>query len=213
MSFTLGLTGGIASGKSLVGQHFLDLGVVVIDADQASRSVVKPGSEGLEALTRHFGNDILDASGQMDRARMRERVFSDPAARLELEAILHPLIRRDLFSQRDKALQSAEHAYCILMIPLLVKFGWADLVDRLLVVDCSEATQLERLQARDDIAEPLARNMLLSQDSRKQRLEAADDIILNEGSADSLLTAVQQLHKQYQQLGQGIIKNLKPQSF
>ncbi len=209
MSFTVGLTGGIASGKSLVGAFFAELGVPVIDADQVSRDIVQPGAAGLNALVAHFGADILDETGQMDRRRMRERVFANPAARLELEAILHPLIRQRLLELRDEAIE--RHYYCVLMIPLLVKFGWTDLVDRLLVVDCSEETQRQRLMARDEIDTELANNMLKSQDSRNARLQAADDIILNEGEPDALRAPVQKLHAFYRQYACGDIPELPQQ--
>ncbi len=211
MPFTLGLTGGIASGKSLVGESFRELGVAVIDADQVSRDVVIPGSPGLQALAAHFGDEILGDDGHMDRRRMRERVFAQPKARLELEGILHPLIRNRLLEMRDQALMADGHGYCILMIPLLVKFGWTDLVERLLVVDCTEEMQLNRLIARDDIDIELAQSMLKSQDSRAQRLEAANDVILNDKSPQQLHSAVLMLHENYQLLGQGKIKSLAPQ--
>lgn len=197
MTLTVGLTGGIASGKSLVGDLFAQLEVPVIDADQISREVVLPGSTGLKAVVDHFGTDILDQNGQMDRRHMRERVFAHPQARQELEKILHPLIRSRLEVLRDEAFNRNPDCYCILMIPLLVKFGWTDIVDRLLVVDCSESTQRQRLISRDDIDESLAQNMLDAQDSRQQRLDAADDIIFNEGSPDDLTKPVEELHNKY----------------
>ena len=146
MTLTVGLTGGIASGKSLVGELFSEQGVTVIDADQVSREVVLPESKGLLKLVDHFGEDILDRNGHMDRRRMRERVFSCPSARLELEGILHPLIRNRLQELRNMAGMQSPQCYVVLMIPLLVKFGWTDLVDRLLVVDCSEANRGWTLQ-------------------------------------------------------------------
>lgn len=197
---TIGLTGGIASGKSLAGDYFRELGVPVIDADQVSRDVVAPGSIGLKAVVAHFGDDILDAQGSMDRRRMRERVFSQPEARLQLEAILHPLIRSSLHLRRDEALLHSDPGYCILMIPLLVKFGWSDIVDRVLLVDCSEEAQLQRLTRRDDIDIGLARNMLAAQDTRQQRLDAADDVIENEGSPELLRQSVIELDRTYRAL-------------
>lgn len=214
MPLALGLTGGIASGKSLVGEYFRQHGVTVIDADQVSREVVEPGSEGLDALVEHFGQDILSPEGTMDRRQMRERVFADPEAREELEGILHPLIRRRLLELRDDALKrDGENGYCILMIPLLVKFGWVDLVDRLLVVDCSEQTQLSRLVARDYLDETLARRMLAAQETRQQRLDAATDIVVNEGHADDLQLPVDSLHESYKRLASGEIASLEPLKF
>lgn len=203
MPLTIGLSGGIASGKSAVGQYFSDLGVPVIDADQISRQVVQPGTAGLQALVNHFGAEILDPSGQMDRQRMRERVFSQPESRKDLEDILHPLIREELGRQKTRALQQSPFGYCILMIPLLIKFGWLDIVDRVLIVDCEESVQLNRLVARDDITETLARNMLNAQETRQERLAAADDVITNDDSLETLHNAVTALHNQYLQLSQG----------
>ncbi len=199
MTFVVGLTGGIASGKSAVGSQFKALGVPVLDADQVSRDVVKPGSEGLTAVVAHFGPDILDSDGNLDRRRMRERVFSHQEARRELEAILHPLIRRGILEWRDQC----SAPYCVLMVPMLVKMGWHDLVDRLLVVDCPVELQLERLLARDDIDPALAQSMIAAQDTREQRQQAADDLILNNGSLEELSIMTQRCHKSYLDYAQG----------
>lgn len=211
MSFTLGLTGGIASGKSLAGETFASCGVNVFDGDHSSREVVMPGSDGLDKLVSHFGSDILAQDGSMDRRAMRERVFNAPEARLELEGILHPLIRENLLSKRNAVIADNPSGYCILMVPLLVKFGWTDLVDRLLVIDSTEGQQIERLISRDDINEELATKMLGSQDSRQQRLEAADDFVLNDAGPEELAESIRLLHKKYQQLASGSISQLPPQ--
>ncbi len=213
MPFTLGLTGGIAGGKSLVGEYFRDKGITVIDADQISRDVVEPGTEALLALVTHFGPEILSSDGSMNRPYMRKRVFSDSSQRFKLEEILHPFIKNRLLKLRDNALHADHKPYCVLMIPLLVKFGWCNLVDRLLVIDCSEETQLKRLVNRDGIDKTLARNMLQSQDTRQQRLNAADDVILNEGSTEEIFNAITKLHLLYEQLGNGEINELEPQKF
>ena len=193
MSFVVGLTGGIASGKSAAAEHFASLGVPVLDADQVSRQVVEPGSQGLTHLVEHFGKDILDDQGGLDRRRMRERVFNDETARQQLEGILHPLMRQTMLAWRD----DCDSPYCILMVPLLVKLGWSDLADRLLVVDADESDQLQRLVKRDDIESDLANKMLQAQDSRQARQAAADDLILNNGSLAELRDMVAQCHRMY----------------
>ncbi|MGB1580048.1 MAG: dephospho-CoA kinase [Nevskiales bacterium] len=198
MSLVIGLTGGIASGKSAAAEHFASLGVPVLDADQVSRQVVVPGSTGLAQLVQHFGEDILDTGGNLDRRRMRERVFSNDSARRELEAILHPLIRRNMLTWRD----NCTAAYCILMVPLLVKLGWSDLADRLLVIDVDEAQQMSRLQARDDIDQTLAESMINAQDSRQARQQAADDLILNNGSLEDLQAMVAECHRIYSEFAE-----------
>ena len=206
MTFVVGLTGGIASGKSAVGEEFSALGVPVLDADQISRDVVLPGSEGLSALVNHFGIEILDASGHMDRRQMRERVFSDATARAELESILHPLIRSDILRWKTHC----QAPYCVLMVPLLVKMGWRDLVDRLLVVDVPASLQMERLTARDGISTELAQNMIAAQETREQRQQAADDLILNTGSLTDLRDMTLHCHRVYLDFSQGRSKALQP---
>lgn len=193
MTFVVGLTGGVASGKSLAGAHFQSLGVPVLDADQVARQVVAPGSQGLTRVVENFGKAILDAQGGLDRRRMRERVFADEQAREELEAILHPLIREAMQGWKS----ACTTPYCVLMIPLLVKMGWKDLVHRLLVVDASEDDQLNRLTARDGIDAGLAQRMIAAQDTRQQRLDAADDVIRNTGSEGVLRVMVTQCHEAY----------------
>lgn len=195
-TLTIGLTGGIASGKSMVGDHFEKLGVPVLDADQVSREVVLPGAPALAELVRHFGPDILDEAGQLNRRRMRERVFGDVDARRQLEAILHPHISRRLRAWRDA--QTAP--YAILSVAILLESGMHELVDRVLVVDTPPETQLERLRGRDNIDETLARQMLAAQFPREQRLKAAHDIILNTRLPAETLEQVERLHHAYLQL-------------
>lgn len=196
---TVGLTGGVASGKSLVGKLFSALGVRVIDADQVARDVVAPGQPGLACMVEQFGPNILDAAGALDRRRMRERVFADDAARNKLESLLHPLIHAELARRRD----DTDDDYCILMIPLLARTGMRELVDRVLVVDASPDTQIERLMRRDTVDPELARRMLAAQESREQRLAIADDVVLNHGSPEALEGPVAQLHRHYRDLAQG----------
>jgi len=195
----IGLTGGIASGKSTVTQRFADLGVPVIDADVASRHVVERGNPGLEQVVRRFGPGVLDASRNLDRPALRALIFSDPASRQALDAILHPLIRADMEQQAV----IVKGPYLVMAIPLLIEGGRArDRVDRVLVVDVDEALQLKRVQARDGSSETQARAILASQASREARLAAADDVLRNSGSVADLRQSVDRLHEQYLQLAQ-----------
>jgi dephospho-CoA kinase len=201
VKLTVGLTGGIASGKSLVGEHFGRLGIGVIDADQVARDVVAPGQPGLDALVQRFGADILEADGSLARRRMRERVFADAGERAALEAILHPLIHAELARRRD----ALPGEYRLLMIPLLARTGMRRLVNRVLVVDAPEEVQLERLTRRDGITPELAQRMLAAQDTRRQRLAIADDVLLNDGPAERLEGLVAQLHAHYLGIARGAI--------
>ncbi len=189
------LTGGIGSGKSTVAQLFATLGARIIDTDQIAREVVTPGSEGLQALIDQFGLEILTKTGELDRRRLRERVFQDASQRAALEAILHPLIRRE--TERRSA--AAGGPYQIIVIPLLVESGQAKRYDRVLVVDCEPGLQLRRLQLRDGMDEGAAQAMLSAQASREQRLAVANDVIYNNGAVTELATQVEQLHKAYLQ--------------
>jgi dephospho-CoA kinase len=196
---TVGLTGGIASGKSLAASAFAALGVPVINADQVARDVVAPGSPGLQQVRERFGPGFLTPAGELDRRRMREHVFADAAARRALEAITHPLIRARLLEWRD-----AQRApYCILDVPILVESGLDALVDRILVVDAPVELQVQRLVARDGIGHDLALRMLAAQAGRDQRLARADDVILNAGPPERVREAVARLHAFYLQLASG----------
>lgn len=199
MSLVVGLTGGIASGKSLVASLFTQRGVPVIDADQVARDVVVPGSDALHEIIQRFGSDILCADGTLNRRRLREWVFSDTAARKDLEIIMHPRIHAEMARQRDQA----KGNYKMLMVPLLARSGMRSLVNRILVIDTPAATQLQRLIRRDDISEELANSMLKAQESRKQRLGMADDVLINDGSADVLGPLVDQLHRHYMAISRG----------
>lgn len=196
MTFAVGLTGGVASGKSLVASLFQAHGIDVLDADQIARDVVVPGSAGLASLIEHFGSQILDGDGTLARRRLRETIFADAGARQALEAILHPLIHAEL--ARRKAL--AAGPYAMLMIPLLARTLMRTLVDRVLVVDVPVAVQLERLMTRDGITPTLATAMLAAQESREQRLAIADDVLTNTGLPGDLAAPVAELHERYLQL-------------
>lgn len=197
--FVVGLTGGIASGKSAAAAAFARLGVPVIDADQVSREVVAVGEPLLAELVAEFGAGILKPDGALDRASLRERVFSDPSARQRLNALTHPAIRSRMF---ERARASAG-PYVILEVPLLVEGGLEHRFDRILVVDCPEELQLERLRARDAASAAQAEAVLQAQASRAQRLAAADDVILNTGSIPDLAREVERLHQRYLELAAG----------
>jgi dephospho-CoA kinase len=191
---TIGLTGGIASGKTLVGDAFVALGVPVLDADQVARDVVAPGEPALALIAEAFGADALQADGTLDRRRMRERVFGNPAELKKLEAITHPAIRRRMREWRDAQITP----YCILSVAILVEAPkMRELVDRVLVIDVPVATQMARLTARDSVDETLARQMIAAQASREQRLAAADDVIVNAAGVEQTLITVRALHQRY----------------
>ena len=192
--FRIGLTGGVASGKSTVAQRFLQLGVAVIDADEIARDVVTPGQPALAMIVRRFGPGIVDAHGALERRALRSIIFADSAARADLEAILHPPIRAEM----DRLVAAATAPYVMLSIPLLVEGGNPRArVDRILVVDTDEGHQLARVRARDGIGETEARAMIAAQASRAERLRAADDVLPNVADLAHLHAAVDRLHAQY----------------
>jgi dephospho-CoA kinase len=189
----IGLTGGIASGKTLVSRLFATLGVPIVDTDELAREVVAPGSDGLAAIRARFGDGVLAADGTLDRRALRARVFADPDARRDLEAITHPRIRA-LVESRSAA---ADGPYQIIVIPLLVESGRRTTVDRVLVVDCPEALQLDRLLRRDGGSREQAEAILAAQATRAQRLAVADDVIVNTGDPQAVETQVAALHARY----------------
>ena len=194
--FRVGLTGGIASGKSTVAKFFAALGVPIIDTDQVARQVVEPGQPPLERLVERFGSAILTPDGHLDRPKLREIVFSDPKARADLEALTHPAIGTAV----EAWSAAAGGPYQILILPLLVEKNLASQVDRVLVVDCDEETQIRRLQARDGSTVEQARAILNAQTSRATRLKAAHDLIRNEGDLSEVRDQVSALHSRYLQL-------------
>ena len=192
----IGLTGGIASGKSTVADLFAARGAAVLDTDVIAREVVVPGSHALAALVAAQGGGILDDEGRLDRAELRRRIFADAATRREVESILHPEIVREL--ERQAAITPGPYQVCA--IPLLVEAGLEHLVDRVLVVDCPEEAQIRRLMARDGATREDAMRMLDSQATRERRLAAADDVIDNGGTAMDLPARVAELDRQYRDL-------------
>lgn len=197
--YIIGLTGGVASGKSLAESGFRRLGICVADADAAARSALAAGSTGLNEVVAAFGTGVLAADGTLDRAAMRRRIFADAGAKRVLEGIVHPRVRATL----QAACEAADGPYAIASIPLLAEVGgraaypW---LRRILVIDAAEATRLARLQARDGIDAGLAQRMLAAQASRSERLAIADDVIGNDGTADALLAQVDALDRLYRRL-------------
>jgi dephospho-CoA kinase len=195
----IGLTGGIASGKSTVARLFAERGIPVIDLDLVAREVVAPGQPALATIVEAFGPGVLDERGELDRTSLRDRVFRDPEARKRLEELLHPRIL-------EAGVIQAEHAggpYQVIVAPLLVEFGLTGWVDRVLVVDCPVEIQLQRLLARDGGDEAIARAILATQASREQRLAAADDVIVNDGSPEHLPGSVAVLDAAYREMAAG----------
>jgi dephospho-CoA kinase len=194
--FRVGLTGGIASGKSTVANMFAGLGAVVIDTDVIAREVVAPGQPALDEIAQTFGESVLTAAGGLDRVAMRQLVFSDDDARKRLEAIVHPRIQEE--TRRQSA--QAGGIYQIIAIPLLVESTLKSFVDRILVVDCDEETQIRRLLVRDAESEAQARRMLAAQTSRSERLAIADDVISNDQTLADTQDQVTALHEIYRSL-------------
>ena len=194
MKLVIGLTGGIGSGKSAAAEEFARLGATVVDTDAIAHDLTGPGGLAVRRVEGVFGKDAIDASGAMDRNKMRERVFADPAARKALEALLHPMIREE----SDRRIAAAQGPYIVHVVPLLVESGdYRKRVHRLLVVDCPEDLQIKRVRARSALDETQVRAIMASQASRADRLAAADDILDNSGSLDALRKQVAALHHQY----------------
>ncbi len=192
----VGLTGGIGSGKSTVADRFAARGVPCIDADQLTRELVEPGTPLLAEIVTNFGDDMLDHEGRLDRRRMRERVFADPAERERLESLLHPAV----YAAMRSRIASLVAPYCLLVIPLLVETGGIHKVHRVLVVDVDVDDQRHRTSARDGVDSDQVEAILASQASRSERLAAADDVIDNRGAPADLEAQVQSLHRRYLEL-------------
>lgn len=197
VALTIGLTGGIASGKSFIAARFIELGVALLEADDVARQVVQPGEPALAAIASRFGPAMLQRDGALDRRRLRELVFADNTARCELEAITHPAIRKhvDLWRRQQSA------PYCIYSAAILVESGMSAQVNRILVVDAPEAEQLRRLMQRDAADETLARRMMEAQAPRSLRLSKADDLIDNADTTSDPRLQVLRLHRFYTALG------------
>lgn len=202
-NFVVGLTGGIGSGKSAVSARFGSLGITVVDADQASRTVVEPGQPALAAIAERFGKEILGSNGGLDRAQLRQKIFADPAEREWLEKLLHPRIAIEIF----RGLQAATSPYVLLVSPLLLEARQDTLANRVLVVDVEESTQLARTMARDANSEQQVRAIMAAQIARDARLARADDVIRNEGSLAELHAQVDALHTRYLELAREFRKS------
>lgn len=191
--FVLGITGGIGSGKSAVTARFEALGIEVVDADVAARTVVAAGQPALDKISQRFGSNILLANGELDRAALRKIVFDSPEERKWLESLTHPLIREEII----KGLQDAQSPYVILVSPLLIESGQFHFTQRILVVDVPESTQVERTCARDNNDAVQVQAIIDAQINRAERLAKADDIIENTLGLDHLDSEVARLHDQY----------------
>ena len=191
--FVVGITGGIGSGKTAVTDRFAKLGIKIVDADIAARVVVEPGTAALGAISDHFGSVILLADGNLDRAALRTRIFSEELEKKWLESLLHPLIGKEIMRQ----LAAAQSPYVIFVSPLLLETGQNVLCDRILVVDVAEETQISRTVSRDDNNEAQVRRIISTQLSRQQRLKQASDIIENNQGLAQLDNPIEKLHLQF----------------
>lgn len=197
MSFVVGLTGGIGSGKSAAAEHFAALGASVVDTDAIAHALTASGGAAIAALQQAFGEGVLTPAGALDRAAMRRRVFADPAERARLEAILHPLIRAEAERQLCHP-AGADFVYFVLVVPLLAETGaYRDRVDRVLVIDCPPERQISRVMARSSLARTEVEAILAAQATRDRRLAIADDVIENDADLDALRARVATLHARY----------------
>lgn len=193
----VGLTGGIGSGKSTVVRIFGDLGVHWVDADDVAREVVEPGTAGLAAIAEHFGRDILQADGALDRAALRQRVFENPEERNWLERLLHPVIREELVRQLQSPEAPYSQPYVLLVSPLLLETDQHELVDRVVVVDVPEHIQIERTMARDDNSRVQVERIMAAQMARDERRSRADAVIDNNRPLQDVERQVCELHNRF----------------
>jgi dephospho-CoA kinase len=198
MAYVVGLTGGIGSGKSAVARLFAERGVAVIDTDAIAHALTATAGVAMSDIRAEFGAGVASADGALDRAAMRALVFADPSARKRLEAILHPMIRRESERQLLASSTDAGFSYAILVVPLLVESGgYRKRVDRIAVVDCAETTQIARVMSRNGLARDQIERILAAQATRAERLAAADDVIDNNGALAALAPQIERLHRQY----------------
>ncbi|MEB6379915.1 dephospho-CoA kinase [Leclercia adecarboxylata] len=200
MGYIVALTGGIGSGKSTVAEAFSRLGVTIIDADILARQVVEPGTPALNAIAEHFGRDMIEPDGTLNRRTLRERIFAHPEEKAWLNALLHPLIQQET----QKQISLATSPYVLWVVPLLVENNLHKKANRVLVVDVSPATQIQRTIARDNVAREHAEQILSAQATREARLAVADDVIDNNGTPDAIASDVARLHQQY--LAQAVLQ-------
>jgi dephospho-CoA kinase len=198
-AFSVGLTGGIGSGKTMVADMFAVRGAAIIDTDHIAHQLTAPGGIAIPAIRAQFGEAFLMADGAMNRVKMRETVFADPVAKRQLEFILHPLIR----SETDRAAAQARGVYLMFVVPLLVESGtWKQRTSRVLVVDSREQLQVERVMSRSGLTEVQVRAIMATQASRETRLAAANDVIVNDGEAAALVPQIERLHALYSSLAE-----------
>lgn len=188
----VGLTGGIGSGKSSVAKGLQAKGITIVDADQIAREVVEPGEVALSEISDTFGPSLLQADGTLDRNQLKQRIFSDPSAKKQLENILHPRIRQRILERVNNVNNTP---YVVADIPLLVESNYPEHFDRVIVVDCTEAQQIERVKARDNMSDEQIQRIMSSQATREQRLAVATDVIDNTGDLNSLEMQIEKLHE------------------
>ncbi len=206
MGYIVALTGGIGSGKSTVADAFLRLGIAVIDADVIARQVVEPGMPALNAIRAHFGEEVMNPDGTLNRRHLRECIFSDSSEKVWLNALLHPIIHQE--TQRQ--IRSATSAYILWVVPLLVENQLHKKANRVLVVDVSPETQIQRTMARDNVSRQHAEHILAAQATREARLAVADDVIDNDGAPDAIASDVARLHAQYLKYAAQAVAQEKP---
>ena len=195
MTWIVGLTGGIGSGKTQAANAFTSLGVTVIDTDIISHALTAPNGLAIESIREAFGDEFIDGIGQMDRQKMRECIFYDPQAKAKLEAILHPLIHRVV---QNSILQHAHEPYLVLVVPLLAETGyWVEHCNRILVIDCEVSTQIQRVMQRSNLSQEVVSKIISSQATREQRAAIASEVIVNESSLQQLQSQVAHLHEYY----------------
>ena len=188
----IGLTGGIGSGKTAAANHFESLGIDIVDADLASRAVVEPGQPALESIAEHFGESIITADGELDRAQLRKLVFTEESERKWLQRLLHPLISEYLAEQ----IRASTSNYCLLVNPLLLESGQSQWCEKIIVVDTSVETQIQRTMSRDDNNREQVQSIVKAQMSREDRLSAADFVLLNDQGIDELKKNVENFHQE-----------------
>ncbi|MCG9583907.1 dephospho-CoA kinase [Vibrio tubiashii] len=194
MALVIGITGGIASGKTTVADLFQqEFGIEIVDADIVARQVVEPKSQGLQAIEQHFGQGVIQQDGTLNRAKLREIIFSDPSQKEWLNNLLHPMIRTKMLSELAKV----QSVYALLVIPLMVENNLQALADKVLVVDVDEQTQIQRTVERDQVDAAQAKAILSSQATREQRLAIADYVIKNNTENQKLLPQITELHKKF----------------
>jgi dephospho-CoA kinase len=202
-AFAVGLTGGIGSGKSAAAEIFGLLGAAIVDSDAIAHGLTAPGGDAIAAIAQQFGAQYIGPDGALDRQRMRDRIFRDPPAKARLESILHPRIRELSIAQAAAAARDRV-PYVVLVVPLLIESGgWRSRVDRILVIDCSPATQEARVRARSRLDAALVQAIIAQQARRADRLDAADDVLVNEGPLEQLTARVTRLHRRYCEFARG----------